>query len=204
MTTYICSDIHSLSVHQVKHIFSNSIRLKRLNNAWFSLCRTQILSKTRPRDPVSKFRLCVAVPDIWAPRVAIICWTCRQSLTHVELHINSINQSTAIKTMISAVLSMACWYLTGIVYGRRALCCYLITLNLEDRLCYLYNWSTMVDLTYLSIVADCPELIEYSQSTRQFFFPRVLREKIEYDRKKLLNLIINENRKKFPGLISPG
>lgn len=62
----------------------------------------------------------------------------------------------------------------------------------------------MVDLTYLSIVADCPELIEYSQSTRQFFFPRVLREKIEYDRKKLLNLIINENRKKFPGLISPG
>lgn len=67
MNTYICSDIHSLSVHQVKHIFSNSIRLKRLNNAWFSLCRTQILSKTRPRDPVSKFRLCVAVPDIWAP-----------------------------------------------------------------------------------------------------------------------------------------
>lgn len=67
MTTYTCSDIHSLSVHQVKHIFSNSIRLKRLNNAWFSLCRTQILSKTRPRDPVSKFRLCVAVPDIWAP-----------------------------------------------------------------------------------------------------------------------------------------
>lgn len=67
MTTYICSDIHSLSVHQVKHIFSNSIRLKRLNNAWFSLCRTKIRSKTRPRDPVSKFRLCVAVPDIWAP-----------------------------------------------------------------------------------------------------------------------------------------
>lgn len=61
----------------------------------------------------------------------------------------------------------------------------------------------MVDLTYLSIVADCPELIEYSQSTRQFFFPRVLREK-EYYRKKLLNLIINEKRKKFPGLISPG
>lgn len=29
----------------------------------------------------------------------------------------------------------------------------------------------MVDLTYLSIVADCPELIEYSQSTRQIFFP---------------------------------
>lgn len=56
----------------------------------------------------------------------------------------------------------------------------------------------MVDLTYLSIVADCPELIVYSQSTRQFF-PRVLREKIEYDRKKLLNLIINENRKSSQG-----
>lgn len=62
----------------------------------------------------------------------------------------------------------------------------------------------MVDLTYLSIVADCPELIEYSQSTRHFFFPRVLREKIEYDRKKLLNLIINENRKKVPRVNKPG
>lgn len=62
-----------------------------------------------------------------------------------------------------------------------------------------YGWF---DLSEYS--TDCPELIEYSQSTRQFFFPRVLREKIEYDRKKLLNLIINENRKKFPGLISPG
>lgn len=61
----------------------------------------------------------------------------------------------------------------------------------------------MVDLTYLSIVADCPELIEYSQSTRQFFSQGSTR-KIEYDRKKLLNLIINEKRKKFPVLISPG
>lgn len=64
---YIWSDIQPLSVHQVEHIFSNLIRLKRLNNAWFSLCKTQRVSKTRPRDPVSKFRLCVVVPDIWAP-----------------------------------------------------------------------------------------------------------------------------------------
>lgn len=61
----------------------------------------------------------------------------------------------------------------------------------------------MVDLTYLSIVADCPELIVYSQSTRQFFSQGSTRKDRIY-RKKLLNLIINEKRKKFPGLISPG
>lgn len=61
----------------------------------------------------------------------------------------------------------------------------------------------MVDLTYLSIVRIVQNWLNIA-NLRANFFPRVLREKIEYDRKKLLNLIINENRKKFPGLISPG
>lgn len=67
-----------------------------------------------------------------------------------------------IKIMILVVLLMVCWYLIGMVYVRRVLCCYLIILNLEDRLCYLYNWSIMVDLIYMSLVVDCLELIVYS------------------------------------------